>query len=157
MSTTTSPFSLSILFYILIRTFILDKKLQVPMNSPCMPAWDGLSPRGNERVWSFICVRDLVPGDKMGPRQQWRASERVDNWVADPCSMLDSTARLLPLSAFFQWAYLLGVAKRCMPILLYQLGSVPARRCRSLRYKKKKRASVQLSLCGENSREGWRR
>ena len=33
----------------------------------------------------------------MGPRQQWRASERVDNRATDPCSMLDSTTRLLPL------------------------------------------------------------
>lgn len=32
----------------------------------------------------------------MGPRQQWRASERVDNRATDPCS-IDSTTRLLPL------------------------------------------------------------
>lgn len=86
----------------------------------------------------------------MGPQQQWRASERVDNRVADPCSMLDSTARLLPLSAFFQRAYLLGVAKRCVPILLYQIGSVPARRCRSLRYKKKRKPLYGL-VCVEKT------
>lgn len=33
----------------------------------------------------------------MGPQQQWRASERLDNGATDPCSMLDSAARLLPL------------------------------------------------------------
>lgn len=38
-----------------------------------------------------------MPGDKIGPRQQWRASERVDNRATDPCSMLDSTTCLLPL------------------------------------------------------------
>ncbi|KAK1906593.1 Dynamin-3, partial [Dissostichus eleginoides] len=30
-------------------------------------------------------------------------------------------------------AYLLGIAERCVPILLYQLGSVPTRRCQSPR------------------------
>lgn len=35
----------------------------------------------------------------MGPRQQWRASKRVDNRASDPCSMLDSATRLLPPSS----------------------------------------------------------
>lgn len=47
-------------------------------------------------MWLFICGRDLVPGDKMSPRQQWRASESPDNRASDPCSMLDSTTRMLP-------------------------------------------------------------
>lgn len=63
----------------------------------------------------------------MGPLQQWRASERVDNRATDPCSELASF-----LSAFFQRGYLLGEAQ---PISLYQLGSIPARQCQSPRYK----------------------
>lgn len=55
-----------------------------------------IEPTWQKGVWLFICGRDLVPGDKMSPRQQWRASERLDNRASDPCSMLDSTTRLLP-------------------------------------------------------------
>lgn len=32
----------------------------------------------------------------MGLQQQWKASERVDNRATDLCSMLDSTASVLP-------------------------------------------------------------
>lgn len=39
----------------------------------------------------------------MGPWQQWRASERVDNRGTDPCSMLDSTTRLLSFSGLIYW------------------------------------------------------
>ncbi len=39
----------------------------------------------------------------MGPRQQWRASERVDNRGTDPCSMLDSTTLLLSFSRLIYW------------------------------------------------------
>lgn len=48
-------------------------------------------------IRGVICVKELVLGDKMGPQQQWRASERIDNGATDPCSMLETAAHLLPL------------------------------------------------------------
>lgn len=50
----------------------------------------------------------------MGPRQQWRASERVDNRATDPCSTLDSVG----LSAGRSTAYLTVPAwqRSCTPM-----------------------------------------
>lgn len=88
----------------------------------------------------------------MGPRQQWRASERVDNRAADPCRMLDSTTRLPSLCFLSAGPGLSSGSSTALRAYL----TVPAwqRSCAPMSVPKVTKASAQLSLCGEGARGG---
>ena len=85
----------------------------------------------------------------MGPRQQWRASERVDNRAADPCRMLDSTTRLPSLCFLSAGPGLSSGSSTALRAYL----TVPAwrRSCAPMSVPKVTKASAQLSLCGEGA------
>lgn len=85
----------------------------------------------------------------MGPLQQWRASERVDNRAADPCRMLDSTTRLPSLCFLSAGPGLSSGSSTALRAYL----TVPAwqRSCTPMSVPKVTKASAQLSLCGEGA------